>query len=55
MRLADLASIDLTDPNEQQRQLNLFESVRDDPQALQEACQQLCQEDAQAKHHVRIK
>ena len=52
MRLADLASIDLTDPSQQHRQLNLFKTVRDDPQALQEACHQLCQEDAQSNHHV---
>ena len=34
MRLAELASIDLTDPNQQRRQLELFESLKDDPQGL---------------------
>ena len=54
MRLAALATIDLTDPNQQHNQLNLFESLKDDKQALQEACQPLCQDGAHNKHHVRI-
>jgi len=49
MRLTALATIDLTDPNSQQKQLELFESLRDDPQALQEACVQLCQDGAHTK------
>jgi len=52
MRLTALATIDLTDPNSQQKQLELFESLRDDPQALQEACVQLCQDGAHTKPQV---
>ena len=52
MRLTVLATIDLTDPNSQQKQLELFESLRDDPQALQDACVQLCQDGAHTKPQV---
>ena len=52
MRLSALATIDLTDPNSQQKQLELFESLRDDPQALQDACVQLCQDGAHTKPQV---